>query len=59
MMTVLTLTYFTTKINFVCLGFYIGKVRPHFQTSSPQNPKDRLKSDFIWSIFGSREGKFI
>ena len=45
----LTLTYFTTRSTlfiYMIVCFNIGKVRPHFQTSSPQKPLDQLKSDF-------------
>ena len=49
------LDLFYNKVNFVHLGFYIGKARPHFQKSSPLKPLDRLKSDFIWNIYASRE----
>ena len=37
------LDLFYNKVNFVHLGFYIGKVCPHFQTSFPQKPLDWLK----------------
>ena len=45
----LALTYY--KQGQLCLGFYTGKVCPHFQTASPQKPLDQLKSDFIWNIY--------
>ena len=31
----------------------------HFQTSSPLKPLDQLKPNFMWSLHGMREGKFI
>ena len=37
------LVLFYNKVNFVHLVFYIGKVCPRFQTSSPQKPLNRLK----------------
>ena len=34
-------------------------VRSHFQTSSPLKPLDQSKSNFMWSLLGKRERKFI
>ena len=31
----------------------------HFQTSSPQKPLGRLKPNFIWSLLGTGERKFV
>ena len=42
------LDLFYNQVNFVHLGFYIGKVCPYFQTVSSQKPWDQLKSDLIW-----------
>ena len=51
------LDLFCNKVNFVQWGFYIGKVRLHFQTASPQTSLDRLKLDFIWNIYASSKKK--
>ena len=31
----------------------------HFQTSSPQKPQGRLKPNFMWSLLGTEERKFV
>ena len=48
------LDLFYNKVIFVHFGFYIGKVRPHFQIS-PKKPLDKLKADFMWNIYASQE----
>ena len=51
-MSLVDIDLFYNKVNFVQLGFYIGKVRPHFQTS-PQKLLDQLKTDFMEHLAGT------
>ena len=48
---------FYNKVNFVHLGFYLGKICPQFQSVSSQKPLDRLKSDLKQNICALREHK--
>ena len=46
----------------VCLSVSLlvcVSVCPHFQTSSPPEPLGRLSSNFMWSILGVGERKFV
>ena len=37
----------------------VGVRRPHFQTSSPLKPLGQSKPNFMWSLLGKGERKFI
>ena len=41
-----------------CLSVCLCVLCSHFQTSSPLEPLGRLKSNFMWSLYGMGERKF-
>ena len=43
----------------VCLRCLSYVVSQHFQTSSPLKPLGRLKPNFMWSLHGMGERKFV
>ena len=46
-------------IVYPCSGVRPSSVRPQFQTSSPLKPLGQSKPNFMWSLLGKGERKFI